>query len=221
MGFVVILDQTPIQYLDVETQLEEISCLMLWPWNFKTLKLWNFLFFICKQPPELSATKRNWLDENSSRSSNILQCWGKDLKSDSLRRKTWESGLQDRQVTSEPDLWPLAMWTMCTVHNQQSTWPSTKKEKLVRTLAMHIRSRSFDLRFRRLWLRSDLLPGSLTDVDLQRRLSTVCILRHMFANEIAAHSLLLCFPHTNWYSFGDKPESEVSSQLFYFHSCHM
>ena len=69
--------------------------------------------------------------------------------------------------------------------------------------------------------RADLEGGSLTDVDLQRRLSTVCILRHMFANEIAAHSLLLCFPHTNWYSFGDKPESEVSSQLFYFHSCHM
>ena len=192
---------------------------MLWPWNFE-------IFFFA-----FANSRLNCLPPKGTGWTRILQdqaifCNAEVKISsqtvcDSLRRKTWESGLQDRQVTSEPDLWPLAMWTMCTVHNQQSTWPSTKKEKLVRTLAMHIRSRSFDLRFRRLWLGSDLEGGSLTDVDLQRRLSTVCILRHMFANEIAAHSLLLCFPHTNWYSFGDKPESEVSSQLFYFHSCHM
>ena len=122
MGFVVILDLTPIQYLDVETQLEEISCLMLWPWNFKTLKLWNFLLFICKQPPELSATKRNWLDENSSRSSNVLQCWGKDLKSDSLRQfakedlRIWASGspsdLRARLVTAR---------YVDNVHSAQST----------------------------------------------------------------------------------------------------
>ena len=110
------------QFLNMETQLKKISCLMLLPWNFKTLKLWNFLFCICKQPPELSATKRNWLDENSSRSSNILQCWGKDLKSDSLRQfakedlRIWASGspsdLRARLVTAR---------YVDNVHSAQST----------------------------------------------------------------------------------------------------
>ena len=36
---------TLIQYLVMETQLDKISCLMLWPWNFETLKLGNFEIF--------------------------------------------------------------------------------------------------------------------------------------------------------------------------------
>ena len=84
MGFIIILDLTPIQYLDMEAQPEKISWLMLWPWNFETSKLWNFeiFFFVFANSHWIVCHQKELVGQNVSSSSNILQCWDKDPKSE-------------------------------------------------------------------------------------------------------------------------------------------